>query len=103
MALVIPADIGLFLFLQDALKSIDGHRVRLVTHTHAFLQESSWIDVVALLMVVGSDGLNINTYVFSGKEAVGTGMGPPCVEISHWGCRSHPMGWTMCGPWWRPW
>jgi hypothetical protein len=77
MALAIPAAIGLFSVLQDALKSSNGHRMRLITHTHAFLQDFSWLDVVALFMVVSSDCLNIQTYVFNGKEAVGTGMGPP--------------------------
>jgi hypothetical protein len=77
MALAIPAAIGLFSVLQDALKSSNGHRVRPITHTNAFLQDFSWLDLVALFMVVSSDCLNTQTYVFNGKEAVGTGMGPP--------------------------
>jgi hypothetical protein len=43
MALAIPAAIGLFSVLQDVLKSSNGHRVRLITHTHAFLQDFSWL------------------------------------------------------------
>jgi hypothetical protein len=39
----IPAAIGLFSVLQDALKSRNGHWVRLTTHTHAFLQDYSWL------------------------------------------------------------
>jgi hypothetical protein len=39
MALAIPAAIGLFSVLQDALKTSDGARIRLTSHTHAFLQD----------------------------------------------------------------
>jgi hypothetical protein len=49
MALAIPAAIGLFSVLQEALTSGDGHRVRLAPHTHAFLQDFS-----LLVEVVGS-------------------------------------------------
>jgi hypothetical protein len=43
MALAIPAAIGLFSVLQEALKSSDGTRVRLNQHTHAFLQDFRWL------------------------------------------------------------
>jgi hypothetical protein len=43
MALAIPAAIGLFSVLQDALKSGDGKRVRLTSHTQAFLQDFRWL------------------------------------------------------------
>jgi hypothetical protein len=43
MALAIPAAIGLFSVLQEALKSGDGKRVRLTTHTHAFLDDFRWL------------------------------------------------------------
>jgi hypothetical protein len=41
MALAIPAAIGLFSALRDALKTSKGSRVRLNSHTHAFLQASN--------------------------------------------------------------
>jgi hypothetical protein len=44
MALAIPAAIGLFSVLQEALKFSDGTRVRLNQHTHTFLQEFHWFD-----------------------------------------------------------
>jgi hypothetical protein len=43
MALAIPAAIGLFSVLQEALKANDGHRVRLTCHTHDFLHDFRWI------------------------------------------------------------
>jgi hypothetical protein len=43
MALAIPAAIGLFSVLQEALKSSDGKRVRLTTHTQAFLHDFRWL------------------------------------------------------------
>jgi hypothetical protein len=43
MALAIPAAIGLFSVLQDALKTSDGSRVRLTSHTHTFLQDFQWL------------------------------------------------------------
>jgi hypothetical protein len=39
MTLAIPADIGLFYVLQDALKTSYGNRFCLASHTHAFLQD----------------------------------------------------------------
>jgi hypothetical protein len=43
MALTIPAAIGLFLVLQEALKASDGHRARLTRHTHDFLHNFCWL------------------------------------------------------------
>jgi hypothetical protein len=43
MALAIPASIGLFSALQEALKTSDGNRVRLNSHAHAFLQYFHWL------------------------------------------------------------
>jgi hypothetical protein len=55
MALAIPAAIGLFSVLQDALKTSDGARVRLTSHTHAFLQDFHWLveDVGARPTAIG--------------------------------------------------
>jgi hypothetical protein len=43
MVISIPAAIGLFLVLKDALKSINGNIVCLTTHTQAFLKDFQWI------------------------------------------------------------
>jgi hypothetical protein len=43
MTLTIPAAIGLFSALQEALKTNDGNRVRLNLHAHAFLQDFHWL------------------------------------------------------------
>jgi hypothetical protein len=43
MVLAIPAAIGLFSVLQEALKASDGRRVRLTCHTHAFLEDFRWL------------------------------------------------------------
>jgi hypothetical protein len=43
MSLAIPAAIGLFSVLQEALKANDGHWVRLTRHTHDLLQDFCWL------------------------------------------------------------
>jgi hypothetical protein len=45
MATAIPASIGLFSALQEALKhkTTGGHLVRLTRHTHAFLEDFRWL------------------------------------------------------------
>jgi hypothetical protein len=60
MVLAIPAAIGLFSVLQEALKLGDGHRVRIPPppHTHTFLQ-----DFVLLVEYVGSRPMEISEIV----------------------------------------
>jgi hypothetical protein len=43
MVLAIPASIGLFSTLQEALNTGDGQRVRLNSYAHAFLQDFHWL------------------------------------------------------------
>jgi hypothetical protein len=43
MALAIPAAIGLFSVLKEALKANDGHQVRLTRHTDDFMQDFCWL------------------------------------------------------------
>jgi hypothetical protein len=43
MAFAIPAAIGLFSIIQQALKTSDAKRLRLTAHTHAFLQDFHWL------------------------------------------------------------
>jgi hypothetical protein len=54
MALTIPTAIGILSVLQQALKTSDGKRVRLISHTHAFLQDFHWLveDVGARLTAI---------------------------------------------------
>jgi hypothetical protein len=54
MALSIPATIGLFSVLQEALQTSDGHKVHLTPHTHALLQ-----DFALLVEDVGSRPMEI--------------------------------------------
>jgi hypothetical protein len=57
MAPAIPASIGLFSALQEALKTSDGKRVRLNSHAHTFLQ-----DFHCLVEDVGSRPIAIDDF-----------------------------------------
>jgi hypothetical protein len=101
MVLAIPAAIGLFSVLQDELKSSDVHRVRLTTHTHAFLQDLSW-----LVKDVGWCPTEIAEVVPDSTPATrgacdASGQGPgvstfyPCARSNYYPCSvaaiGHPM------------
>jgi hypothetical protein len=77
MALAIPAAIGLFSVLQEALKSSDGSRVRLTQHMHAFLQDFRWLvkDVGARPTKIDELIPDANPSTRSACDASGTGQG----------------------------
>jgi hypothetical protein len=77
MALAVPAAIGRFSVLQEALKSSDGSRVCLTQHRHTFLQDFRWLveDVGARPTKIDELVPDANPSTHSACDASGTGQG----------------------------
>jgi hypothetical protein len=79
MATVIPAAIGLFSVLQEALKhkTTGGHRVRLARHTHAFLEDFRWLadDVTSRPTIISEIVPDVDPLTRGACDASTLGMG----------------------------